>query len=340
MRHNDEKCLFAERLRQARLMMHLSMEDLSVRMGRIVTKQSISRYETGRMQPSHSILTALSKVFGVSEGYFYGESVKIDSPRFRLCSYVENNSEEYTRIESLICYWVERYMNMEKSVQLEHEFHNPIANFKVANAHDAEKAALLLRSEWEIGMGPIPSVFRLLERKGIKILETELPESILGLSTWADERQPLMVITNNKHIVTTERLRFTAAHELGHLLMAISPETDSERICNQFAGCFLMPRETLVEEFGEKRQFLTHEEVVDLHLQYGVSVAALIHQAWDMRIIPREHYEWWFNEVINKNKKEEGWGTYPLKEETGREKRIQSIYKQIKKLPPKWEHRS
>ena len=36
-----------------------------------------------------------------------------------------------------------------------------------------------------------------------------------------------------------------------------------------------------VQELGSKRDFITLEEVLDFHLEYGVSVAAIIHQAWE-----------------------------------------------------------
>lgn len=42
-------------------------------------------------------------------------------------------------------------------------------------------------------------------------------------------------------------------------------------------------------------------------------------------MITDEHYHWWFEERISKNPREKGWGTYPIPETLGREKRIDSI---------------
>lgn len=50
-------------------------------------------------------------------------------------------------------------------------------------------------------------------------------------------------------------------------------------------------------------------------------------KALDLKIISREHYNWWFEEVIRKNRKEEGWGTYPFPETLAREMRISDIIK-------------
>ena len=81
---------------------------------------------------------------------------------------------------------------------------------------------------------------------------------------------------------------------------------------------------------GTWRDFLTLEEMIDLKELYGVSVAAQVHEALDLQMISREHYDWWYDERINKNRKEIGWGKYKFPETIGREKRIESRINNIK----------
>ena len=69
------------------------------------------------------------------------------------------------------------------------------------------------------------------------------------------------------------------------------------------------------------------EELIDLRELYGVSIAAQVHEAWDLRLISRQHYDWWYEELIKKNVKEEGWGSYRFPETLGREKRMRAIIK-------------
>ena len=148
---------------------------------------------------------------------------------------------------------------------------------------------------------------------------------ISGLSTWADSVHPLMILDTNKSKSTTERLRFTACHELAHLLLSF-PDTSEwsiEKRCDKFASFFLFPKSTFIAEMGsEQRSSLTLEELMDLREVYGVSIAAQVHEAWDLRMISYEHYDWWYNERIDKNRKEEGWGAYRFPETLGRENRI------------------
>ena len=62
---------FGERLKSARKMSGLSMEALSERAGQAITKQAISKYEKGLMNPAGDAHTALSRALGVQSDYFF-----------------------------------------------------------------------------------------------------------------------------------------------------------------------------------------------------------------------------------------------------------------------------
>ena len=64
------KQIFSQRLKSARLMNGLSMDNLCEKMNHIVSKQSISKYEKGIMMPDSTILIALSKALNVSVDFF------------------------------------------------------------------------------------------------------------------------------------------------------------------------------------------------------------------------------------------------------------------------------
>lgn len=321
---------FPIRMKVARVMRHLSMEQLSLLTNKTITKQSISRYEKGLMKPKPDTLRSLSLALDISADYFEGEGIHLDVPMLRMALHSAMTLED-AQLEAQICYWAEHYLVQEQKLDWASTFHNPLGGTIIHTKEDAEEAALELRRQWNIGDGPIASVYRLLERKGIKLFETDLPKGLLGMCTWANQVHPLIILTNRQDDITPERLRFTAAHELGHLLLSISEDEDKERRCDQFAACFLFPNSTFIEEIGSHRDVLTLPELIDLHLVYGVSIAAMIHRAKDLKIISEEHYNWWYNEVIHENPAEIGWGVYPVPETLGREKRIESIIETINK---------
>lgn len=323
-----DKSFIPIRLREARNMCGYSLDQFVKTANLRVTRQSIYNYERGVMQPKPEMVKVFADTLGVSEHYFYGNSTKIDIPMLRTTGDDLLSEEELQHFEVMLSYWAERYLLMEKKVGLKSDFSNPLADITVSTLDDVILAADRLREVWRCGSGPLPAVLRLMERKGIKILSTELPDGILELSTFADESHPLIVVDMRPQKTTIERLRFTACHELAHILLHFSDECNVEKMCNKFANFFLFPKQTFIEEMGaEHRNQLTLEEMIDLKELYGISIAAQVHAAWDLRMISREHYDWWYDEMIKKNRLEEGWGIYSFPETIGREKRVEARMK-------------
>lgn len=323
-----DKSFIPIRLREARNMCGYSLDQFVKTANLRVTRQSIYNYERGVMQPKPEMVKVFADTLGVSEHYFYGNSTKIDIPMLRTTGDDLLSEEELQHFEVMLSYWAERYLLMEKKVGLKSDFSNPLADITVSTLDDVILAADRLREAWRCGSGPLPAVLRLMERKGIKILSTELPDGILGLSTFADESHPLIVVDMRPQKTTIERLRFTACHELAHILLHFSDECNVEKMCNKFANFFLFPKQTFIEEMGaEHSKQLTLEEMINLRELYGISIAAQVHAAWDLRMISREHYDWWYDEMIKKNQLEEGWGVYSFPETIGREKRVEARMK-------------
>ena len=319
---------FSIRLHEARQMMGLSMEKLAELTGGIITKQSISRYEKGLMHPKRVAKLAMAKALNISDSYFDGTNLKIDMPMLRTTSNGKLSEGELQALEAKLSFWAEQYLAKEKEAGFPTQFKNPIKGTRVSTLEDAIHAADLLREKWHCGDGPIASILRLLERKGIMILAATLPDYVFGMSTWADKKHPLMILDFNPEKSTVEKLRFTAAHELAHLLLSFSQESEYsvEKCCDLFASFFLLPKHTFIEELGaEKREKITLQEMIDIKELYGESLAASIIAARDYGIITTEYKRAWYAEHIEPNPREIGNGHYAFPETLGKEKRVNSI---------------
>lgn len=308
--------------------MGLSMDKLVELTNGAITKQSISRYEKGIMHPKRDAMMALVHALHISEAYFKGTNLRIDVPMLRTTSDGKLSDEEAQTIEAQLSFWTEQYLTKEQKVGIASRFMNPIKGMAVSTVEDAIQAANLLREKWHCGDGPIASVLRLLERKGIKILVAELPDGVFGISTWADKRHPLILLDLRPEKTTADRLRFTACHELAHLLLSFpeDSELNVEKRCDLFAGFFLLSKNAFIEELGkEHREYITIEELVDIKETYGISLAAAIISARYYGIITPEYKRWWYGEYLENNAWEKGLGHYAFPETVGREKRIESI---------------
>ena len=323
---------FSIRLHEARQMMGLSMEKLAELTGGIITKQSISRYEKGLMLPKRVAKLAMAKALNISDSYFDGTNLKIDMPMLRTTSNGKLSEGELQALEAKLSFWAEQYLAKEKEAGFPTQFKNPIKGTRISTQEDAIQASSLLREKWHCGDGPIASILRLLERKGIMILAATLPDYVFGMSTWADKKHPLMILDFNPEKSSVEKLRFTAVHELAHLLLSFPQESDYsvEKRCDIFASFFLLPKHTFIEELGaEKREKITLEEMIDIKELYGASLAASIIAARDYGIITTEYKRAWYAEHIEPNPREIDNGHYAFPETLGKEKRVNSIIKSM-----------
>jgi Zn-dependent peptidase ImmA (M78 family) len=84
-----------------------------------------------------------------------------------------------------------------------------------------------------------------------------------------------------------DRQRFTLAHELGHLMLEgrLVDGLDEEMACNRFAGTFLFPRASVLQELGRHRNAIELKELGLLKEEFGLSMAGILYRARDLGII-------------------------------------------------------
>lgn len=315
------KELFARRLQAARKRAGLSLQGLADRLAPAVSKQTIKHYEDGRTVPDSGRLIALGQALEVPVAYLFRPY------RYELgaLSFRRKASLTKTRLAQLeedVRDQVERYLELEESLDAAIDFTNPLAEMVMATGADVERAADQLRAAWQLGLNPVPNVLELLEEHGVKVLEKDGPEGFDGLATYADGHRPLVVVNQQ---LGTERKRFTALHELGHLLLQFGAEVtpkEQENLCHRFAGAMLIAGEVLRRELGATRRTrIDLREMISLKEYYGISVRALMKRACDLELIaPAVHIR--FCIANTGNRTEAGWGQYEGREHSGRAVRL------------------
>jgi Zn-dependent peptidase ImmA (M78 family)/transcriptional regulator with XRE-family HTH domain len=272
----------AERLVSARKMAGLSLQDLSDKIESGITKQAINKYEKGKVRPSSEILLQIARVLNVPIDYFYRTtSVELNDIDFR--KHTRLLKRDIDRIKGECCDFLERYLELENLLNIQSEFKSPLTDNVIRGHADIERVAEVLRKEWGLGLSPIPSVVEMLEERRVKVFEVIADHSFSGMSTWV-KGIPVVVLNGNTN---PQRKRFTALHELAHLLLDLSAfdEKTQERHCNNFAGAFLVPGATFLEWFGEKRTSISLNELVLIDENFGISVQAIMYRAYVLGII-------------------------------------------------------
>lgn len=281
---------FGLRLRSARKMAGMSMEALALATGSKVSKQAISKYEKGQINPSSDILLAISKALDVKADYFFRSSrLKISGLAFRKKSKLRRKEEDRIKYQTLD--FLQKYLELEEILNLSHGFSNPVSNRKISSQEDIEQTVAEIRKKWNLGDSPIQQLTELLEDKGFKIIEVDASSDFVGLSGYAEGMDiPVIAVFKKGDCV---RKRFTIAHELAHLLLDFSDceESSHEKLCHAFAGALLLPERVIREELGEQRKKITEWELKKLKGIYGISMQAIMARALTLGLISEHTFK-------------------------------------------------
>ncbi|OQB57393.1 MAG: hypothetical protein BWX98_01523 [Candidatus Aminicenantes bacterium ADurb.Bin147] len=362
----DKESLFMpSRLKVARKIAGLSLEDLSRKIDGRVTRQALSKYEQGKMSPSPEILNRLEQVLdlkprycdtpwaasgaeragglkvsgdgggfaaerdGGSHGYPCGDEEKerrsslwsgrsneatieirgVSSPaphgqrvphapcaplppdamsylEFRTSAPLPKKSEE--ALKHLALEYLARYEDLERLLGRVIVFRNPVAGFSTRTAEEIERAAETVRGHWHLGLSPVPNFLELLESNGIKVFEIRDMDGLGDFDGLAARSAGGYVIALNMNR-PPDRIRFTAAHELAHIVCDFDGDGEKERLCHIFAGALLLPRPALERELVHRRRKLTLWELGAIKRKYGISLQAIMYRACGLGLIAPRH---------------------------------------------------
>ena len=156
----------------------------------------------------------------------------------------------------------------------------------IAHWEEIDAQADALRSAWNLGLGPLPGLCALLETRGIRVVEGDLPQRIGVLACRALRGCTVVaeaVLLSNQ--LSIEQKRLALAHELAQRIVGSTgnPEIGLKQARDRFASAFLVPRQHLRKAvgldsvgMGTRRHRTTWHEIIQLKQMYGVSAATLL----------------------------------------------------------------
>lgn len=267
-----------ENLRRLRRMRNLSQKFVAGEAD--ISVPTYRNIETGKSTPKLETLQMISKVLESSITELLMPVRIPKAVRFRAKKTLRTRNE----ILSEVAKWLETYSELEALVEQELEdphikdVRREIANLS-SNAK-VGKAAKAIRELWEIGEDePIRNISGLFDKHGVKVLS--IPKSsndFFGLSIGEEDRGPAVAI-NTWERISVERWIFSAAHELGHLIMhcdafdvdQTEESEEEEREADIFASNFLMPQEAFKNELNALRGMHWIDVILTLKRIFKVS---------------------------------------------------------------------
>lgn len=218
-----------------------------------VDPAAISRVENDLTKPTNEIaehsatLLDLPLAFFEQEERVYGQPVSVH-PMWRKKAATPQRSIDQAFAEINI-----RILQLRKllrSVEYERITELPEFDLGLFNG-GAEEVAALVRRTWLMPAGPVRDLTSWVERAGCFVMHIDLPDAAMaGVTIRAPGLPPCIFIQRD---MPADRMRFTLAHELGHLVMHRLPTQSMEDEANRFAGAFLMPAKDIRPFFVGKK---------------------------------------------------------------------------------------
>lgn len=286
------------RLREAREARQMTGTILSELTG--VSVASISLYENGRAAPPPQVLERLADKLNFRTSFFFRKDESASAAKSR--PLFERSKSATTKTARMRGRhqrtWLRECLQyLAKAIRIPPvEMPESIDDFDWLDCSDGdlENIATLVRRSWGLGDGPISNVTLLAENHGIVVTKVSMKGKDLdAFSLWdvVDER-PYIAFNTNVHSMF--RLRYSVAHELGHLILhknvtaAAAEDRNNFKLiesqADRFASAFLTPSVT----FPVEVPIPTLEAFRTLKSRWKVSIKMMIHRAQDLDLLNRE----------------------------------------------------
>jgi Zn-dependent peptidase ImmA (M78 family)/DNA-binding XRE family transcriptional regulator len=275
-----------KRIREAKGLTQSQMADLAG-----ISRIAYRNIENGTSSPKVITLQNIAAGVDVKLQDLLTPVRTLEKVRFRASK--KMNSRDNILAE--VARWLDDFNDLEKMLNLPKEKYKikPLVNrfskmeMGAQRARDAAKAA-----REKLGLDndePIRDIAGLLESAGIKVYPLVLvSDDFFGLSVAEDDGGPA-VIVNTWERISVERWIFSAAHELGHLLLHFDAydiaesqeDIEQENEANIFASYFLMPDEAFKSEWADAAGLPLVDRVFKLKRIFQVSYKTVLYRLSD-----------------------------------------------------------
>ena len=242
-----------------------------------LSRPGLAKIERGHALPRANTLRELARALGVSTVELATPVRPLRTVRFRARKRVREREQLLAEVSN----WLDDYCFLEELLDSSQDF---VLSDLRDRGLDARGLAEAAREKLELDDQPIHDICGLLEKCGVKVLRIpRATDAFFGLSVKEDDGGPAVVI-NTWERISVERWIFSAAHELGHLLL--HPDAydhkeerepkQEEREADLFASFFLMPHESFEREWTDASGHPLYERILKVKRIFHVSYKTVL----------------------------------------------------------------
>jgi Zn-dependent peptidase ImmA (M78 family)/transcriptional regulator with XRE-family HTH domain len=315
--------IYGARVHEARDLRGLTQMQLAERLG--VDPSWVAKVEADQIiEPRQEFIDGIADALGFPIDYFQDPD-EIDFPigslLFRARGDMSKREEAQVRAWGSLLY--RRVIRLSQRLRVPAVTLPRLADVTPADAAAFTRAALGLSPD-----GPIPHLINAVERAGVLVLALpiQLPKRD-AFSAWVGEDvlRPVIVIVNG---VPGDRLRFSIAHELGHLVMHQARPIRIKQIeteAGAFAEALLLPADGFAADVPRP---ITLTELARLKPKWRVAIQAMVMRIYHLGLITKWQYNYLFQQIGKR-----GWRLHepdnlavPVERPRGVRKMIEVLY--------------
>ena len=205
--------ILAQNIRRLRTAKHVSQSALAA--AAEISLPAVKNLELAKSEPRMRTVQAIAKGLGVKLQELFAPVREIKAVRFRSTKRMQNRENVLAEVSRRL----DDFNYLEKVLEQRVSFKLKETRAQCSRSRVAE-AAELCRKTLGLKPGePIHDICGLLEHAGVKVLSIPMAsDGFFGLSVGEEDGGPAVAV-NVWDRISVERRIFSAAHELGHLML-------------------------------------------------------------------------------------------------------------------------
>ena len=249
---------------------------------------TLSKYETGMLEPSPEVVGALAKTLGFPPSFFYQNDRPYGFPPYHYRKRKKLSAKTLGRVSAemnirrmhikQLCLSFTRNTN-RFIPEIDPDDYVGKGNKRLA----PEDTARTLREMWMLPRGPISNMIELLEDNGAIVVPCDFGTDLLDALSQRIDGMPILIYVNIN--APADRLRLTLAHELAHMVLHTTTLRDDDTMedeADAFAGAFLLPAEDIKPQL---RRGLDLRHLANMKSYWKVSMQAIAVRADRLKLV-------------------------------------------------------
>lgn len=256
-----------------------------------IDQSLLSRIENGVAEVREEVLCRAERLYRVPRSFFYQTEPIYGAPVSVHPMWRRKADVTARDVDAIVAELNIRVMHLRRFLDAADVAHaHDLPRLDIEDYGDPEQIATMVRAHWQVPRGPIRDLTVLVERAGVLVAHSTMSGAAVSGVTFSVPGLPPLILINSDQ--PADRMRFTLAHELAHLVMHRFPSANMEKEAHAFASELLMPAADIRPLLESRRIDLSL--LASLKPEWKVSMQSIIMKAKSLGLLTRnqEEYLW------------------------------------------------